>query len=165
MQATQKEKAQTYIRNFVFGVEDSLVSTVGLLSGIAFAGVAKETIILTGVILIFVEALSMGVGSFLSQSSADELRSALPSRYARSGGLVMFFSYFASGFIPLAPYLFASGFKPLIYSIGLSLAALFLLGFFSAKLGSGKAMHSALRMLLLGGLAVVVGAAVGALIG
>lgn len=27
----------TYFRNFIFGVEDSLVSTVGLLSGVAIA--------------------------------------------------------------------------------------------------------------------------------
>ena len=55
----------SYYRNFVFGVEDSLVSTVGLLSGISIAGVTNKTIIMTGVILIFVEAVSMGAGSFL----------------------------------------------------------------------------------------------------
>src|SRR5262245_46938731 len=61
-----------YFRNFVFGVEDSLVSTVGLLSGVAIAGLAREEIFLTGVILIFVEAVSMAAGSFLSESSAEE---------------------------------------------------------------------------------------------
>jgi VIT1/CCC1 family predicted Fe2+/Mn2+ transporter len=50
-----------YLRNFIFGVEDSLVSTVGLLSGVAVAGVASRTILLTGVVLIFVEAFSMAV--------------------------------------------------------------------------------------------------------
>ena len=47
-----------YIRNFVFGVEDSLASTVGLLSGIATAGVNASTIVVTGAVLIFVEAFS-----------------------------------------------------------------------------------------------------------
>ena len=36
-----------YLRSFIFGFEDSLVSTVGLLSGIAFAGITAREIILT----------------------------------------------------------------------------------------------------------------------
>ena len=62
----------SYIRNFVFGVEDSLVSTVGLLSGVAIAGVEQKYIFITGLILIFVEAFSMAVGSFLSEESAEK---------------------------------------------------------------------------------------------
>ena len=52
-----------YFRNFIFGVEDSLVSTVGLLSGVAIAGVPSRTILLTGVVLILVEAFSMAAGA------------------------------------------------------------------------------------------------------
>jgi len=52
-------------RNFVFGVEDSLVSTVWLLSGAAAVVVAQETVLPTDFVLIFVEEFSMGVGSFL----------------------------------------------------------------------------------------------------
>ncbi|KKS05141.1 MAG: hypothetical protein UU58_C0001G0001, partial [Candidatus Nomurabacteria bacterium GW2011_GWA2_41_25] len=36
-----------YVRNFIFGAEDSLVSTVGLLSGIASAGIARKEIIIS----------------------------------------------------------------------------------------------------------------------
>ncbi len=66
------EDRKVYLRNFVFGVEDSLVSTVGLLSGVAAAGVETKTIVLTGVVLIIVEALSMAVGSYLSEYSVEE---------------------------------------------------------------------------------------------
>ena len=52
-------------------MEDSLVSTVGLLSGVAVANVPMTTILLTGLILIFVEAISMAAGSFLSEYSAE----------------------------------------------------------------------------------------------
>ena len=41
------EKYALYAKNFIFGVEDSLVSTVGLLSGIAIAGVPRGTIFLS----------------------------------------------------------------------------------------------------------------------
>jgi VIT1/CCC1 family predicted Fe2+/Mn2+ transporter len=96
-----------YLRNFIFGVDDSLVSTVGLLSGVASAGVPKSTVFLTGMVLIFVEAFSMATGSFLSEHSAEELerRSGVTIAGALIASVIMFLSYFLSGFIPLFPYL------------------------------------------------------------
>ena len=61
-----------FVRNFIFGAEDSLVSTVGLLAGVASAGIPRKDIIISGVVLIFVEAFSMGVGSFLSERTTEE---------------------------------------------------------------------------------------------
>ena len=72
MSLPNKLSSVSYFRNFIFGVEDSLVSTVGLLSGIAIADVPGHTIFLTGVVLIFVEAFSMAAGTFLSEYSAEE---------------------------------------------------------------------------------------------
>jgi len=156
-----------YVRNFIFGVEDSLVSTVGLLAGIATAGVAPKTIILIGVILIFVEAFSMAVGSFLSECSAEEYisREGIPIHYFVVGGFIMFFSYFISGFIPLFPYIIFQPTYALGVSILLSLATLFLLGAVSAKAFGVRIMRSGFRMLLVGGGAVIIGALVGGFIG
>jgi len=66
------EVKRNLFRNFIFGVEDSLVSTVGLLSGIAAADTSRFTIITTGIVLIFVEAFSMGIGSFLSEETSEQ---------------------------------------------------------------------------------------------
>jgi VIT1/CCC1 family predicted Fe2+/Mn2+ transporter len=80
-----------YLRNFIFGVEDSLVSTVGLLSGIAIAGMSREDVFVTGLVLIFVEAISMSAGSFLSESSAEEYetqRTAVSGRSYRSASIM-----------------------------------------------------------------------------
>lgn len=67
------DKIQNSIREIVFGLEDSLVSTLGAITGIA-AGVGNNyVVILSGVVLIFVEALSMAVGSYLSSKSAREV--------------------------------------------------------------------------------------------
>src|SRR3990167_566610 len=89
-------RSALFLRNPVFGVEDGLVSTVGLLSGIAIAGVGKETILLTGIILIFVEAFSMGAGSFLSQASAEEYstQKSMIHNHSIFAGSIMFASYF-----------------------------------------------------------------------
>src|SRR3989344_8096937 len=98
----------SYFRNFIFGVEDSLVSTVGLLSGVAVANVPKSTILLTGIILLLVEGLSMAVGSFLTESSVEEYTHQAKGLTKNNivSGVIMFFSYFLTGFIPLSPYKF-----------------------------------------------------------
>ncbi len=65
-------KRDTYLRNFIFGVEDSLVSTVGLLAGVAAAEISAQAILTTGLVLIVVEGFSMGIGSFLTEETTEE---------------------------------------------------------------------------------------------
>jgi VIT1/CCC1 family predicted Fe2+/Mn2+ transporter len=153
----------SYFRNFVFGVEDSLVSTVGLLSGIAIAGMSSRSIFVTGFVLIFVEAFSMAVGSFLSERSAqDYVRQAeAPIRRPLRDGGIMFFSYFVSGFIPLFPYVVLPVASAFWVSIVASLAALFTLGAFGAKLSNLNLARNGAVMLVVGGAAILVGVLVG----
>ena len=152
-----------YLRNFVFGVEDSLVSTVGLLTGIAAAGVTRQTIFLTGMVLVFVEAFSMGVGSYLSESSAEEFveQAAVPVRNSLGSALIMFISYFVAGFIPLAPYLVIPVTSAFWWSIGFSLLALFLLGMIGGRLSGLSSRRYGFRMLIIGGIAIAIGVLVG----
>lgn len=64
---------ESNIREIVFGLEDSLVSTLGAVTGIAAGTGNTFVVILSGVVLIFVEALSMSAGSYLSSKSAREV--------------------------------------------------------------------------------------------
>lgn len=155
-----------YLRNFVFGVEDSLVSTVGLLSGIAIAGQSREDIFVTGIVLIFVEAISMSAGSFLSESSVEEYetRKEAVSKRSYIAASVMFVSYFISGFIPLAPYLFLPVAAAFPASIAISVIALGVLGLIGARLSKTRSFTSVIRMVGIGGAAILVGAAVGSLV-
>lgn len=161
-----REWSSIYFRNLVFGVEDGLVSTVGLLSGIAIADVPRETIILTGIVLVFVEAISMAAGSFLSEASVEELdlKRRTGAGESLKAGLTMFFSYFVAGFIPLVPYIFM-GEDAFSRSIMASLIVLFLLGAWSGRLSRAGIVRSALRMTIIGGLAVAVGVTAGAFLG
>ncbi len=63
---TWREALLTGIRDIIFGLQDGLVSTVGVLTGIAAGTNDRFVAILSGFVLVMVEALSMGVGSFLS---------------------------------------------------------------------------------------------------
>lgn len=153
-------------RNFIFGVEDSLVSTVGLLSGVASSGASKQTIFVTGTVLIFVEAISMAIGSFLTENSVEEYEKNNDSfKGAFKGGTVMFASYFVAGFVPLTPYIFYEKDIAFSYSITLSLISLFCLGFVSALILRANPLKKAIQMGLLGGVAILVGISVGKIIG
>lgn len=153
----------SHLRNFVFGVEDSLVSTVGLLSGIAIAGMEARTILITGSILIFVEAFSMAVGSFLSEYSAEGYlkQAEVPFHHSLLNGSIMFISYLISGLIPVFPYALWSSMIAFWVSMILSLVALFLLGVISAKVSHVHLMKSGLRVLVIGGIAIVGGILMG----
>ncbi len=151
------------VRNFTFGVEDSLVSTVGLLAGIAVAGVAPKYIFLTGFVLIFVEAFSMGVGSLLSEQTVEEYESNGSTTWVQPifAAIVMFFSYVIAGLIPLLPYSLGVFTNPVQWSIVLTLFALFLLGVFNARFSKIKFWKNGLITLVMGGMAIAVGIIVG----
>lgn len=160
------QRRATYVRNAIFGGEDSLVSTVGLLSGVAVAGLNRAELVAAGVILIFVEALSMAVGSFLSENEAEEYvaKRAVAARTSAIGAAIMFVTYFVLGFIPLTPYLLLERSAALPVSVGVSILALFALGWASGWRFRTGPLRSALRLSILGGLAIVLGVAIGRLI-
>lgn len=161
-----KKDFNKLFRNFIFGVEDSLVSSVGLLSGIAAAGATKSTIVLTGIVLIFVEAFSMSVGSILSDHSERELEKHedIPIKGSIAGGVVMLFSYFIAGFIPLSPYMIFARDTAFWLSIVATLIGLYILGYVSGKITKTHPTKEAIEMFLLGGAAVGVGVIVGLLL-
>ncbi len=162
----KRNTPETMVRNVIFGVEDSLVSTVGLLSGVATAGVEKNTIILAGVILIFVEAFSMAAGAMLSENSVEEFEThrEIPLRYSIAGAVAMFASYFVSGFVPLLPYLLWPADKAFSASIIASMVGLAVLGALSGRLFKVSLAHTALKMVIIGGLAVTIGVVAGLLL-
>lgn len=153
-----------YFKSFVFGVEDSLVSTVGLLSGVALAGVAAGTVVLTGIVLICVEAFSMAAGEYLSEYETEEYQhqGEVSGRTSLIASGIMLVSYLVSGLIPLAPYLlWSEPQEALPYSVAASLVALFCLGLIGARITKTSYLRHALRMLAVGGAAIVVGVLAG----
>lgn len=158
-----KTQSVEFIRNFVFGVEDSLVSTVGLVSGIAVTGMSKENILLTGIVLVFVEAFSMAVGSLLSENSVGEFsgQKSQPLRDSLGSSFVMFFSYLISGFVVVLPYLFTKPSIALWWSAVVSLSGLFILGMISARFSKTPKVRKGFVVALLGGIAIALGIVVG----
>ncbi|MEK6826074.1 MAG: VIT1/CCC1 transporter family protein [Nanoarchaeota archaeon] len=69
----EEHKKGKFIRHFIFGAEDGLISTLGFLSGVAGAAFSHIFIVIAGVAEVFAAALSMGIGTYLSTKSQAEL--------------------------------------------------------------------------------------------
>jgi|SRR3989338_940437 len=158
---------EIYIRNIILGATDSLVSTVGFLAGIGAGGASRQTIILTGVIYAFVEAFSMAASSFLSEESTEEyeVKGVVSDRKPFLAAIVMFISSVVASFVPLTPYIFTELPIALPLSIVLAVVALFLVGIASAKISKVRLLRSGLKMVIIGGMAIVIGVIVAKLIG
>lgn len=143
-----------YLRNLIFGAEDSLVSTVGVLFGLASsAEYTQKQLILAGFVLISVEALSMGAGSYLSEKEVHENDKTNSHRDSPTiGGLIMFISYFLSGCAAMLPYFFFPLNLARFISMTFTFVALFLIGYLP-----GKKIHSGLRMALIASAAIFIG--------
>jgi VIT1/CCC1 family predicted Fe2+/Mn2+ transporter len=150
-----------YLRSIVFGFQDALVSTTGIVVGISAGIDNKQFIILSALVTISVEALSMGAGQYLSEKTVHELPQNRHHDDLLIGGLIMFISYLLGGFVPIIPIIFFSPPVSSVLSVIFAFTGLFLLGFFKAKLFQGKTWRSALEMLIIGGFATFIGLLVG----
>lgn len=146
------------LKSIIFGLEDSLVSTTGLVVGVAIGSHNKSAVILAGVVGLCVEAVSMASGEFLSQTSGSTQKKF-------KLGLIMFISYLFGGLFPIIPIFFSSLDYLIVSCVLSSLFGLGLLGW-----GKGLALNenprfSALQVLFIGGLSMAIGLAAGKLVG
>lgn len=153
------------LRSAIFGIEDALVSTTGTVVGIT-AGVSdKKLVLLAAIVVVAVEAVSMGVGQFLSAETLSEAEKHSETgktvRNIVNGSLIMFFSYFLAGLVPIVPVFFLPFPVSILVSLVLALGGLFLLGYIKGKIVAVSPLKSALKILVLGGVAALVGMVVG----
>ena len=97
MKTPQKE----YLQSAMFGFNDALVSTTGVIVGISTGTGDKQIVILAGIVTILVEALSMGSGQYLSSKSVHQLNKLGTVKVPIVSGLIMFCAYFLAGLVPL----------------------------------------------------------------
>jgi VIT1/CCC1 family predicted Fe2+/Mn2+ transporter len=66
-------EAKGRIREFVFGIQDGLISTVGLVAGMQAAGSNRFTILMAGTAAVLSGAFSMSAGAYLSSKAEKEI--------------------------------------------------------------------------------------------
>ena len=158
-----------YIQEVIFGFEDSFVSTVGAITGMAVGSGSREIVILAGLVVIFVEATSMAGGSYLSDKVKHDMVIAQggdgrdKEHSPISAGVVMGLSYLAAGIFPLLPYLLLPVAQAIIPSVVLTLVMLFSVGVGQTHFTKRTWWKSGGEMFLVGGAAIVLGFLVGRL--
>ena len=77
LEAIQQKKqfieSRARIREFVFGIQDGLISTVGLLAGVQGATENTLVVVIAGLTAMFSGAISMAAGSYLSSGAQKEI--------------------------------------------------------------------------------------------
>jgi VIT1/CCC1 family predicted Fe2+/Mn2+ transporter len=153
-----------YLRSIIFGIEDSLVSTTGLVAGLSVGAADKRIVILGGAVAIAIEAVSMGAGEYLSDDAVQEVEKIKRNRdKPLISGFLMLVSYLGAGLIPLAPVLVFEYPQSVYYSVLLALAGLFTLGYLKGKILHTSPFRGGLKILIVGGLATGLGVLVGSL--
>lgn len=149
-----------YVRSSFFGIEDSLVSTTGLIAGVSAGTTNVNFVILAGLVAIAVEAISMAAGEFLSEETEHDLTKGSRGNPI-IGGLIMLVSYFLAGLIPLLPRIFFPPPYAEIASIGFAFVGLFILGLFKGRITGKNPLRAGIEVLTVGGLAAMIGIFVG----
>ncbi len=152
------------IRELVFGIEDSLVSTLGTITGIAVGAQSTYIVLLSAFVLIASESTSMAAGSYLSSVSVEEVGGASKKRATENpvtGAVVMWVSYVLGGFIPVLPYFFLPIHQAIPPSILLTVITLFLVGFWTAEYTKRPRIRSGINMAVISISAALIGYLIG----
>lgn len=150
-----------YVRTIIFAVEDSLVSTTGLIAGISVGVNNKAVVIVSGIVAIAVEAISMGASQYISDDAIEQTVKTRHNSQALKDGLLMLTSYFVAGLIPLLPVIFFAYPTSLYFSVLFALIGLVILGYVKSKVLRTNPFRGALKVVIVGGLATALGIIVG----
>lgn len=147
----------------MFGFNDALVSTTGVIVGVSTGTSNKQVVVLAGVVTILVEALSMGSGQYISSRSAHQLAKSEAFRVPIISGVIMFCAYFLAGLVPLLSVVVF----PMEYSryiaILAALLCLLALGYSKGKLVNVSPVRSALEVFVIGSIATIIGLVAGSI--
>lgn len=157
-----KKIHEDYLRSSVFGFQDALVSTTGVIVGVATGTNNREIVLLAGIITILVESLSMGVGQYMSEKAVHQLdKTGKHTDNLIIGGALMGICYMLGGLVPLLPMLYFPITMAVSVTILASLAGLFILGYIKAKIVEVNPLKSAVEIAILGGITTAIGIVVG----
>ena len=153
---------EDYLRSGMFGLQDGLVSTTGVVVGISTGVEDKAIIILASLVAVTVEATSMAAGQYSSEKAVHQMdRTGKHNDSLLIGALIMFLAYFFAGMIPITPTLLLSQPEARIVAVVAALIGLFIVGFIKGHVVKEKPLHSAIELLIIGGLATSIGLMVG----
>lgn len=166
------------LREIIFGLEDGTVSTLGVVVGIAAGTNDRYIVILSGLVVIFVESLSMAAGTFLSNKSTLEahVRDDKHHLFARlfhhhslikepvRESISMGISYVLGGMTSLLFFFLLPPLVAILPAVTISFVFLFIVGFFKGKIVEINPFRSGTEMMVISASAAAIGYTVGKLV-
>lgn len=153
---------EDYLRSGMFGFQDGLVSTTGVVVGISTGISNKEVIILAAVVAVMVEASSMAAGQYSSEKAVHQMdKSGKHTDSLLLGAVIMFFSYLIAGMVPIVPTIIFNQPEAKYYAIAFAFIGLFVIGYIKGKVVDHSPLRSAVELFIIGAAATGIGLLVG----
>lgn len=153
---------EDYLRSLMFGLQDGLVSTTGVVIGISAGVQNKEIIVLAALVAVSVEATSMAAGQYSSEKAVHQMdKSGKHTDSLLLGALIMFLAYIMGGLFPIIPTIFFNQPEAQLVAVLAAFAGLFIVGYVKGKLVEHTPLRSAVELFVIGAIATVIGLAVG----
>lgn len=162
MKIHKKDLHEDYLRSLMFGLQDGIVSTTGVVVGISTGISNKEIIVLAALVAVMVEASSMGAGQYSSEKAVHQMdKTGKHTDNLYIGALIMFFAYLIGGSFSIIPIIIFD--QPLARTLAIISAfiGLFIIGYLKGHLVEHKPLRSAIELFIIGSIATTVGVIVG----
>lgn len=156
---------EDYLRSLMFGLQDGIVSTTGVVVGISTGISDKAIIVLAALVAVTVEASSMAAGQYSSEKAVHQLdKSGKHTDSLFVGALIMFLSYLMGGTFSIIPILLFNQPIARIYAIVSAFVGLFIVGYVKGYLVEHRPLRSAIELFIIGSITTTVGIIVGYLL-
>jgi VIT1/CCC1 family predicted Fe2+/Mn2+ transporter len=162
VKALKSKLQEAYLRSLMFGLQDGIVSTTGVVVGISTGVSDKAIIVLAALVAVTVEATSMAAGQYTSEQAAHQLdKTGSRKDSLFIGTAIMFFAYMAGGMFAIVPTLLFNQPEARFIAIASAFGGLFLIGYLKGYLVEHKPLRSAVELFIIGGIATTIGVIVG----
>src|SRR3989339_1773119 len=153
---------EDYLRSLMFGLQDGIVSTTGVVVGISTGVSDKAIIILAAFVAVTVEATSMAAGQYSSEKAVHQMdKTGKHTDNLFIGAIIMFVAYLLGGAFPILPIVLFPQEISRILAIISAFLGLFLIGFLKGHLVEHRPLRSAVELFIIGSVATIVGVTVG----
>ena len=156
---------EDYLRSLMFGLQDGIVSTTGVVVGISTGVSDKAIIVLAAFVAVTVEASSMAAGQYSSEKAVHQMdKSGKHTDNLYIGALIMFLSYLIGGAFSIIPILVFDQPVARVIAIACAFVGLFIVGLLKGYLVDHRPLRSAIELFIIGSITTTIGIIVGYLL-
>lgn len=156
---------EDYLRALMFGLQDGIVSTTGVVVGISTGVQNKEIVVLAAFVAVTVEATSMAAGQYSSEKAVHQMdKSGKHTDNLLIGSTTMFVAYMLGGAFPIIPTVIFDQATARIVAIVAAFIGLFIIGYIKGHIVEHRPLRSAVELFIIGAAATLIGVIVGNLL-